>query len=62
MALMRFKNQNRVLQAIREYRQDLALALHYAKTAEDRGQRLAWWDTVERCQNELCDLNAYITP
>lgn len=61
LALIRFNNKNRVLNAIRDYRKDLALWTNYARTADDRGQRMHAWSEVERIQSNLDELIEFTT-
>lgn len=60
MALIRFDNRNRVLNAIRDYRKDLALWTSYARAADDRGQRMHAWNEAERIQNKLDQLVEFV--
>lgn len=62
LALMRFNNKNRVLNAIRDYRKNLALWTKYASTAENRGQRIHAWREVERIENQLDKLIEFTAP
>lgn len=62
LALIRFNSKNRVLNAIRDYRKNLALCTNYARTADDPGQRIHAWREVERIENQLDELIEFTTP
>lgn len=62
LAMIRFDNKNRVLNAIRDYRKNLALWTKYAQTADNRGQRIHAWNEVERIQFQLDELVEFTAP